>query len=619
MELFEVAEDTFVLLPASWLSGKARQFMKGLEFTHVIVQRTEEPQAYYYLYTKTEALNLLAHAGDQQLILDAFNLHEYTATAALDAHTNADKAPDRTVVLDEGRVVGFFDVEDLTENGLTRRPQPTLAVKRFEAYPTLEAPEQVLPEAEFEVIVGFRDDLDPHLIQSGQMTFYEIQPGDQCLVVLIPDGVEVNQYHGYLSLQMDAQVRFTCRAKPNVGEATVAAQYFYKNQMIGMARRIISIVKGNTRSIQSPIDNPCRLAVPDPSSYVDLTITITHSKDGLLQWIFSAPNPQIATEQPITTSLQDARDFAADLIRELKTQNHTGRLAANILEKKGQDIADNMPLEFFDILQQVHAAIGQTPTVLLLTDETYVPWELALLDKPFDQNAPPFLAAQTHMGRWLLHEKVTFPPAVTVDVVRFTAVAAKYGLAAGLRELKEAIAEQATLQQRWNAIPLKATKADLEAVVTGAKVPGHLIHFAVHGLSNPQANEQALLLADKTQLVPSALTGRYKCGDVPRFAFVFLNACQVGAAGTSLGQAAGFPGDLIRGGVLGFIAPLWEVHDERARVFAETFYTETLAQEQTVGAVLYTQRNKYSYQDSTTPIAYIYYGHPTLRLRHALA
>ena len=114
-------------------------------------------------------------------------------------------------------------------------------------------------------------------------------------------------------------------------------------------------------------------------------------------------------------------------------------------------------------------------------------------------------------------------------------------------------------------------------------------------------------------LPASAMTGAHNCGETPRFSFVFLNACQVGTPGRSLGHAGGFPGVLVRGGTAGFIAPLWDVHDNDARIAAESFYQATLAEACSVGEALCARRKTYSDQ-STTPMAYIYYGHPSLRL-----
>ena len=73
---------------------------------------------------------------------------------------------------------------------------------------------------------------------------------------------------------------------------------------------------------------------------------------------------------------------------------------------------------------------------------------------------------------------------------------------------------------------------------------------------------------------------------------------------------------LVRGGTVGFIAPLWDVHDDVARAAAEAFYQETFKTGSSVGAALQARRKTYD-NDSTTPLAYIYYGHPALRLNRA--
>ena len=88
--------------------AKCANSIKRLNPTHVIVHRFE-PTDFYYLYTKSEAIGRLANHDAQTTLFDAFNLHESTATPTRDAFAAADEAPDRAVVLEEGRVVGFFD------------------------------------------------------------------------------------------------------------------------------------------------------------------------------------------------------------------------------------------------------------------------------------------------------------------------------------------------------------------------------------------------------------------------------------------------------------------------------------------------------------------------------
>jgi hypothetical protein len=624
LQLREVADSTFVLLPADWTVAQARRYLEGLDYTHVIVRRTDDPRpgspTYHYLYTKKKANARLDPLKDSQTIREAFDLHEPLGTPSLEGDTDADQAPDRTVVLDRGEVAGYFDATEMPVHelrGVRSVPRTLEATPSLEAYPALEAPERVAGGAEFEIEVGLRPDPDPRAVHSGTMVFRDVQAGEQCLVVLVTEGIEVSPGHGLLPLRPDARISFRCRAQAADGTATVKAQFFFRNQLVGVAQRHIAVGAGPGPTAAGPRDAPARLSLPGPASQVDLTVTVTYGSDGTLQWTWRAPATGEGTTDPVPTRLAGAREFANDLLRDLRTQSFAGEFAANVLSSKGQEITSLMPTAFFKTLERVHAAVGRPPTLLLITNESYVPWELAWLATPLDPNLPPYLAAQTCMGRWLEDESVDLPPAVTVDVRRATAVAALYDLQTGQPQLPESVAERKALE-KLKFIPLEARIDDLRAVVTGAVAAGHLIHFAVHGLSAPNENSQALLLADGQQLPASALTGAYRRGDVPRFVFVFLNACQVGTAGTSFGQAAGFPGTLVRRGVLGFVAPLWDVDDALARAFAERFYKDTLTGAETVGAVLRAGRAAYRTDQSTTPLAYIYYGHPALRLKNSL-
>jgi hypothetical protein len=141
MYLHEVASDSYVLLQSKWAVGKARELVERLNPTDVIVHRSELTD-FYYLYTKSEAIGRLVNHDAQTTLFDAFNLHESTATPTRDAFAAADEVPDRAVVMEEGRVVGFFDATvPLTERGTKRgggergpgevRPVPRSLVTQF--------------------------------------------------------------------------------------------------------------------------------------------------------------------------------------------------------------------------------------------------------------------------------------------------------------------------------------------------------------------------------------------------------------------------------------------------------------------------------------------------------
>ena len=87
----------------------------------------------------------------------------------------------------------------------------------------------------------------------------------------------------------------------------------------------------------------------------------------------------------------------------------------------GLTIADQLPAEFWDVLARISARVhGRPPSILFLSAEPYVPWELAVVDPPLDPDLPPFLAAQATVGRWVLGQRrPPLPPPMTLTVNGF--------------------------------------------------------------------------------------------------------------------------------------------------------------------------------------------------------
>jgi Ternary complex associated domain 7 len=164
MELINVAEQTYLMIPADWTVALARQFLDQAEYTHVIV--VSEESRYHYLFSKQETLDYLANKEASMPVWEAFNLREAGATQTFDAHTDAfsDALEDvvRAVVLDKKGVAGFRDTSAPRFETI-KREMSFPASERFEAYPSLDAPAQVAPEVPFDFFVGFRSDPDPAL------------------------------------------------------------------------------------------------------------------------------------------------------------------------------------------------------------------------------------------------------------------------------------------------------------------------------------------------------------------------------------------------------------------------------------------------------------------------
>jgi hypothetical protein len=534
--------------------------------------------------------------------------------------------------------VGFFDSDALSHEASPLEVRRILAggvggpghgehpAAGFSAYPRLEAPAAVAPDERFQVIVGFQAEEDPSLHSVTPIHIENPPPDASLSIMLVSEGAEVlGGNRSSLPLDMRASITFDCQVKPEATEVSLTVFYFYGGVPVGTAMRELAVASsvvavGGAPPTQRP--DPCRLGSVTSEHHVDMTVIVKHTRDGHLYWEFESPHPSVKL-CPFETALTDARGYAGSLIKELQLTGYEGPFAHRILKSKGQELADLMPLEFFETLQQLHKTIGRMPVLLLLTDEPYMPWELARLPTKhlLDSELHPFLGVQTCMGRWFVGKNVACPPPTAVDIERLTVVASEYGQGTGQRKLPEALTEQRNICESFGqsgtlAFPLEAMTSDLASLLSLRK-PGHLVHFAIHGRSNPGANEQLLILADKARLSPGALTGDHECGQTPDFSFVFLNACQVGTAGSSLGVAAGFPGHLLRDGAFGVIAPLWAIHDEPARMLAEGFYANMLTKRATVAEFLQEQRAGYDSQGTTTPLAYIFYGHPNLRLQAA--
>jgi CHAT domain-containing protein len=98
--------------------------------------------------------------------------------------------------------------------------------------------------------------------------------------------------------------------------------------------------------------------------------------------------------------------------------------------------------------------------------------------------------------------------------------------------------------------------------------------------------------------------------------FVFLNACQVGSANRILGDYGGMADAFLYAGASGVIAPLWSIKDTVAREIALRFYVEAFAGTPPAEIM---RRERASFHgvdagDSATCLAYIWYGHPSLKL-----
>ncbi len=601
-----VFSTNFIVVDAEWTVAQAQLVLAHAACPFVIVRRTDG--AYYYWYPHADLRKTLDSIPDHVPLIDALNLHEYTATTTIPPEQVVDTSGPAVVLGQDGVISGFVVPPGQSKS-------PTTPSSTFAAYPAIIAPAYTAGQEPFDVVVGFRNTPDPALIGGAtSLIVADVQPTEDCMIVLTGDGVTFDRSTDWLPWRMNEMRLFTA-TPTRKGHCSIRVDYYRQRQLIGHAERRVAV---DTNDL--PDATPGAPLHFRPS---DMDLLITLRRDGdLLRWPAMPQDPAVepVIDEPCSAPLAAlaAQQLAVDLIHE--AIQATPAFAASGIEGVASKLTRWVPQKVWQLQADLAAKHQRMLTVLLKTDEVFLPWELAHVPTAFavsapDAPAPPlFWGAQTYFARWIDDVQALPLPAPATTITHITAVAWEYTLGSGQTELPHAVSERTLLETQWNATGCKATTDDIAPLFTNPAIPGHLIHFAVHGRSEPLARAHELILADQQTLSPTTLMGQ-RGQTPPRFTLVFLNACQVATPGTSLGQTAGFPGEVVCGGAEGFIAPLWEADDDEAFAFARTFYTSAFAA-QPIGAILQAYRATYTPTATTTRLAYVYYGHPALCLTY---
>ncbi len=144
-----------------------------------------------------------------------------------------------------------------------------------------------------------------------------------------------------------------------------------------------------------------------------------------------------------------------------------------------------------------------------------------------------------------------------------------------------------------------------------------LIHFAGHAHFEPRAPDISGLSFQDSPM-PAAELGRH----LSSRAFVFLSACEAGMAsvvGNNIGMlgdfVAGIATNILCGGAIGCVAPMWAIKDGVAKDFSIFFYKHLIS-EMIVGESLRQARLEVrtAHGPDDAWKAWVLYGDPTLRI-----
>jgi CHAT domain-containing protein len=512
-----------------------------------------------------------------------------------------------------------------TEAAETPSTPPT-AVPPRTAYARLDCPEVVVAKKEFAVQVGLADKQQEGVVSPGPLRLPPSAANAYTLTIqLVAEGFTLRDGEPWRrDVRVTGEIpyptlEFRLTAAPQTEgfrSRAVQALYSVDGQTIGMAVRPVTVarsqdlVAGAQRETPPPFD----VILPTDRQAPDLTVRIQRNRNtaGGLLWTFDTPHRGVTIpDRPEATDLgTDRREFSVKLVHMVNAREGKPGLYL-FLRGVGNTIAEVMPDAFWPLLHAVTERAGGPPSLLLLSEEPYVPWELAIVQPPLDSSEKPFLGMRAAIGRWVLARRPKLPPPNRIDFKDMAVISGVYNKP-GWNRLKAAEEEAQRLQQDYQAQPVDAvTKAVLSALQGTPRA--EVLHFAIHGLYDPASTEQGLVLVDGHYLDPLEVKG----GSLPAAPLAFLNACQVGSASELLGDYAGMAEAFLYAGAAGVVAPLWSINDSLAREVALRFYREALAGA-TPAEFLRSARAEFGPEStSSISLAYQFFGHPALRLRRA--
>lgn len=566
-----------------------------------------------------------------------------------------------------------FDLDEssLDEDGGWRGGSPASAAKvplvKAEVWPRLEAPPYMPASHPFEVTVGLAADRQAGVF-GGQVTLQAPanQPLIELTIELIACGLDAPS--GWTrSLKVDvrkptmAEVTFTLVGREPDGPGPLLTmlevRYVRGGMVCGVAARPLAIGRASEPVMSAPsvFGTPWLAQAASTSSFkvdadapvADLTIEIAKpdrdQAGGHFICRLSSPHQIAIDAGPHEMFLgEDAKTFAREIVVQIRAVAGDG-LTSNMVKAIGDRVAEVLPVAAFDALWRVAQKLKPAvPSVLIVSAEPYVPWELATIDPPLDPQRPPCLGAQALVGRWVrsragmprapdLPVRVVKPPVQPpslIKVAHMAVMAGMYKAESGLTKLPNAEAEAAALVENFSAVPLAATTAALKRLLE-AKIeqgfevigPVEAVHFAGHGDFDPsRPDSSAMFLSDGSQ-ISSLLFESANYGGKQQ-PLIFMNACMLGIGGEMLGALAGFPGNCLAGGFGGVIGALWEVDDKLASQIGVEFWQRALPPDggrgEPVAAILRDIRARFATNKTLVPqatfLSYVFYGHPLLTL-----
>lgn len=659
-----------VLMLADWPVDTVRTAVADLSERAMVVIRQESPDGRRHWAIDAGSVRMLVEDADPQAPLGAvmdLDLLPASRTVELGDPEAVPRPGD--VLVRGGEVLGVVrqsggergletmaaapppptaDPPTSPPSGTTADPPTSGApTARFRAFPVLESPDEVREGQRFTLVAGFAGQ-PPSPDPSAQPVIIAGAPPELDFVVQVggfgfsfPDGIRRK-----LTVNRDSPQGPTAEFTVVAGDVNVRAtrtlevSFEYAGEVCGLAWRDVRVIAGQEPASAAPATASGGTGVSlGVDTAASLTVTIrSEPGSAQLEWLFHPRADVPRPSQRVMTALEapSAEAFAVQLMAQLPAAKDAVSLPLTV-RGMGKLINRVIPDDFWAMIEATWQVTpeGERPSLLLTTSEPFVPWELAWVDAdvinpallPDGVTEAP-LGSLWRVGRWVPPvrrrrgpDRPAMPPAAQVEADAVAVVIGDYAADTKIRSLPHAVEEGKAIAVRYQGLPLTVSEGDVDRLMSaelerdGTAYAPTVVHFASHGqVSTTQQQYTGILLAGGRRLDLLTVEGS-RLGEASA-PFVFLNACQVGTAGAVLSTYGGLAGAFLGTGCRGFLAPLWNVDDEVAKSIALDFYDRTLNKGEMVGEAVRQIRAGFGtgQAGTATPLAYVFYGHPDLRL-----
>lgn len=256
-------------------------------------------------------------------------------------------------------------------------------------------------------------------------------------------------------------------------------------------------------------------------------------------------------------------------------------------------------------------------TLMIVSDEPYLPWEMVLpYDKAWEDEDPWCLTFQ--LTRWLRRDAQGNGNEGPPGALPWQTLAALAPADSALPYAGTEVAYLKTLSESHALTfvePLPLTwESTLDFFEGGAYNWVHLVGHGKHWQVN-HLSEAIFLVEGGEGVAPQELNGqKIKAHFSATRPGVVFNICEGGRSGWSLSGHSGWANHFISYGAGFYLAPAWKVSDRLAYQFMETLYAE-LEKQKPVGEAVRSARRTIREAQNPAWLAYCVYAHPNALVR----